>query len=161
MHPLVSEAMKKAAIAWLTVGDHRSYPVWCLWLDDALLVVSGPGEQPAPGLAGADAADVTARGDHGGRVVTWRATVRPLRPGTEEWDAAVPQLAGKRLNGPGAEALVARWGTDCVVSRLAPADDRVTSGADLPDASLAATPAPSPAVRVVRRPFKLHRVRRR
>jgi hypothetical protein len=160
MHPLVGEAMKKAAIAWLTVAGHRPYPVWCLWLDGALHVVSGPGEQPAPGLAQAATAEVSARGDHGGHIVTWPATVRAVRPGTEEWDAVVPQLAGKRLNGPGAEALAERWAADGVVSRLTPADDTVTAGADLPDSSQAAPPPPSPAVRAARRPFRLHRVRR-
>ena len=60
MNALVEEAMKKASVAWLTVDDAR-YPVWCLWVDDSLYVVSGPGEQPAPGLAGASAAQVTAR----------------------------------------------------------------------------------------------------
>ena len=41
MHPLVTEAMKKAAIAWLDVGAGPPYAVWCLWIDDALYVVSG------------------------------------------------------------------------------------------------------------------------
>ena len=69
MHPLIEEAMKKAAIVWLTVADARPYGVWCLWTDGALYLVSGPGEQPAPGLAEATEALVTARGDHGGRIV--------------------------------------------------------------------------------------------
>ena len=97
MHPLVEEAMKKAAIVWLSTGG-RPYGVWCLWVDDALYVVSGPGEQPAPGLAEATGALVTARGDHGGRIVTWPAAVSRLAPGTPEWDTVTAQLAGKRLN---------------------------------------------------------------
>src|SRR5262249_56744548 len=59
VHPLVDEAMKKAAIAWLSVETGRTdegrlprasgptgrpYPVWCLWVDVALYLVSGPGE---------------------------------------------------------------------------------------------------------------------
>jgi hypothetical protein len=83
MHPLVSEAMKKAAVAWIGVAPNPAFPVWCLWVDGALYVVSGPGEQPAPGLAAAPTASVTARGDHGGRIVTWRASVDRLAPGTE------------------------------------------------------------------------------
>ncbi|MCW2642201.1 MAG: hypothetical protein JWP76_4507, partial [Dactylosporangium sp.] len=85
--PLVDEAMKKAAVAWLTVPDvGPAYLVWCVWIDGALYVVSGPGEQAAPGLAEAARACVTARGDHGGRVVTWPATVSRLTFGADEWD---------------------------------------------------------------------------
>jgi hypothetical protein len=160
MHPLVSEAMKKAAVAWIGVADEPSYAVWCLWVDDALYVVSGPGEQPAPGLARAPAVAVTARGDHGGRIVTWRARTERVRPGTELWRAIVPQLAGKRLNSPRTEDLAERWATECVVSRLVPTGDVAEAGPTLPDGSLAAPPPESPAVRATRKPFRLHRVRR-
>jgi hypothetical protein len=162
MQPLVDEAMKKAAVAWLTVpGAGPAYLVWCLWIDGALYVVSGPGEQAAPGLADAATAQVTARGDHGGRIVTWPAEVSRLKPDTEDWTAVAPQLAGKRLNASGtAEQTVARWADECVLSRLAPAGDPDEAGATLPDASLAAPPRPSPAARLPRRPFRLHRVRR-
>jgi hypothetical protein len=152
MQPLVSEAMKKAAIAWLGVDGRPEYAVWCLWVDDALYVVSGPGEQPAPGLAEASTAEVSARGDHGGRIVTWRAAVTRVPPD----DEALPQLAAKRLNSASVDDLVARWGTDNVVSRLEPVEVL-----DLPDGSLAAPPAPSPAARATRKPMRLHRVRRR
>jgi hypothetical protein len=155
---LVAGAMKKAALAWLGAGERPLYAVWCLWVDDALYVVSGPGEQPAPGLAEAPTVAVTARGDHGGRILTWRARVERLLPGTEAWDAVAPQLAGKRLNSLGAADLAARWGRECVVSRLVPTDEPAE---DLPDGSLAAPVMPTPAVRAARRPFRLHRVRRR
>ncbi len=161
MDPLVEEAMKKAAIVWLTVADARPYGVWCLWLDGALYVVSGPGEQPAPGLAEATGALVTARGDHGGRIVSWPAAVTRLAPGTPGWDAAVPQLAGKRLNASGtAEETAARWAAGCVVSRLEPAGEPTEAGPTLPDDSGAAPPPPTPATRRPRNPFRLHRVRR-
>jgi hypothetical protein len=159
MHALVSEAMKKAAIAWLTAGGHGPYAVWCLWIDDALYVVSGPGEQPAPGLADVPEAAVTARGDHGGRIVTWPARVERVEPDGEAWAVVVPQLAAKRLNAEAAEDLAQRWARECVVSRLVPVDGPVQSGSDLPDGSLATPPPPSPAVRAARRPFRLHRVR--
>src|SRR4051812_36145125 len=118
MQPLVTEAMKKAAIAWLSVDGQPPYAVWCLWIADALYVVSGPGEQPAPGLAEASTIDVSARGDHGGRIVTFRASVTR----TPADDEALPQLAAKRLNSATIETLVARWGTDNVVSRLEPVE---------------------------------------
>jgi hypothetical protein len=156
-NPLITEAMKKAVIAWLGVSELTPYPVWCLWIDDSLYVVSGPGEQPAPGLAHASTVAVTARGDHGGRIVTWRARAERVRPETDAWAAAVPQLAAKRLNSTGADVLARRWATDCVVSRLVPTGDAPEG---LPDGSLATTPAATPATRATSKPFRLHRVRR-
>ena len=41
MEALVGEAMRKAAVAWLTVPGRPAYPVWCHWIDDALYLVSG------------------------------------------------------------------------------------------------------------------------
>jgi hypothetical protein len=149
--------MKKAAVAWLRVGDRPEYAVWCLWSDDALYVVSGPGEQPAPGLADAGTVAVSARGDHGGRIVTWQATVHRVQPDAPEWESTIPALAGKRLNAENAEELAQRWARECVVSRLVPADDAIE---DLPDSSLTAPPAPTPATRPTRKPFRLHRVRK-
>ncbi len=122
MEPLITEAMKKAAVAWLEVGGAHPYPVWCAWAEDGLQVVSGPGEQPAPGLATAGRAVVAARGDHGGTIVRWPATVRRLEPGTDEWTAVVPALAAKRLNSLPAADLIVHWGQSCVVSRLTPID---------------------------------------
>jgi hypothetical protein len=147
-------------VAWLATPGTGAYPVWCLWLDGFLYVVSGPGEQPAPGLAGAAAMEVTARGDHGGRIVTWPATVTRVEPGGEEWDRVVPQLAGKRLNASGGvQETVSRWAAGCVVSRLAPAGEPTGAGAGLPAESGAAPPVPTPAARRTAKPFRLHRVR--
>jgi len=137
MHPLITEAMKKAAVAWLGVGNRPAYPVWCLWSDGALYVVSGPGEQPAPGLAGATTAMVHARGDHGGQIVAWEAGVERVPPGSEQWSAVAPQLAAKRLNSAATGELVSRWADTAVVSRLVPSSDRLI---DLPDGSLATPP---------------------
>jgi hypothetical protein len=176
VHPLVDEAMKKAAIAWLSVRSGRTdedrpprtsgrtaraNAVWCLWADGALYLVSGPGEQPAPDLASSAAVEVTVRGDHGGRILTWPASVRRVEPGSEEWDRVAPQLAGKRLNARGtAEETVARWAAECVVSCLTPVGTPSAAGPSLPDGSGAAPPPPTPAARRTANPFRLHRVRR-
>ncbi|GFJ91132.1 hypothetical protein Prum_047740 [Phytohabitans rumicis] len=88
--PLIAEAMKKASVAWVAVGDGPALALWCLPLDDALYVVSGPGEQSAPGLAIATAAEVRLRGDHGGRIVTWPAEVTRVDPRSEEWATVAP-----------------------------------------------------------------------
>ncbi len=160
--PLVDEAMKKASVAWVAVADGPALALWCVPLEGTLCVVSGPGEQAAPGLAEADEAQVTLRGDHGGRIVTWRARVSRVRPGTDEWDTLAPLVGAKRLNAPGSTAdLVARWAADdCALVRLRPAGD-VVHGGQLPADSLAEPPRPTSAVRAARKPFRLHRVRRR
>ncbi len=126
MYPLVEEAMRKAAVAWLAVpGGPGPYPVWCAWLDGALYLVAGTGEQPAPGLAGGGTVQVTARGDHGGQIVRWPARVGVLGPGDARWDTVVPHLAGRRLNAPGGPAeLALRWaGGGVTVYELIPATD--------------------------------------
>jgi len=73
---------------------------------------------------------VSARGDHGGRIVTWRARVDRLRPDSESWQAVIPQLAGKRLNSSASEALAERWARECVVSRLEPTDEELVIARD-------------------------------
>jgi len=162
LYPIIEEAAKKAAIAWLTVpGGGAAYPVWCLWQDGALHVVSGSDEQAAPGLAAASTALVTMRGDHGGRVVAWPADVSTVDPDSPQWMTIAPQLAAKRLNAPGpAEGTVARWAAGCTLSRLSPAAAPAEAGPSLPDDAFAAPPRPTSATRRPRRPFKLHRVRR-
>jgi hypothetical protein len=161
--PLVDEAIKKAAIAWVSVGDGPALGLWCMPYEDSLVVVSGPGEQAAPGLADADTATVRLRGDNGGLIVIAEAAVTRVRPGSEEWAAIAPQLANKRLNASGtAEEVVERWATTgCAVVRLTPAGSGVIGAPDLPDVSEAAPPRETPARVETRRPFRLHRVRRR
>jgi hypothetical protein len=73
-----------------------------------------------------------------------------------------PQLAGKRLNAAGtAEDLAARWVTEgCAIVRLTPAPEPAVSAPDLPTDAQAEPPRESPARVPIRRPFRLHRVRR-
>lgn len=160
--PLVEEAVKKAAVAWVSVGDGPALGLWCLPLDGNLLVVCGPGEQSAPGLAEAATATVRLRGDTGGLIVVFEATVERLDPAGADWAAVAPQLANKRLNASGtAEDLVARWaGSGCAVVRLTPSEAEAVSAPQLSEESGAAPPRDTPARVAVRRPFRLHRVRR-
>ena len=161
--PVVDEAIKKAAVAWVAVADGPALALWCMPLDGSLYVVSGPGEQSAPGLAESSGATVSLRGDHGGRIVTWTADIERLTPGGEPWSTVAPQLAGKRLNASGtAEALAARWAASgCTIVRLTPAAESARTGAELPATSQAEPPRETPARVPVRRPFRLHRVRKR
>lgn len=161
-HPLVAEATKKAAVAWVAAGGEPARALWCMGVDEALWLVTGPGEQAAPGLAPGGEALVSLRGDHGGRIVTWPAQVTRVDPGNEEWSQTVPQLAGKRLNAPlDAAGLTARWAAECAVWRLIPGAEPVEAGPALPDTAQAEPPRDTPARRRTRAPFRLHRVRRR
>src|SRR3954452_3445511 len=154
--PLVDEAIKKAALAWVSVGDGPALGLWCMPLDGTLIVVSGPGEQYAPGLADAARATVRLRGDNGGLIVVAEMAVAPILPGSEDWETVAPQLAGKRLNASGsADDVVARWvQTDCLVVRLTPDQEEPLTAPDLPAGSAAAEPRETPARVEVRRPFR-------
>ncbi|MET9653557.1 hypothetical protein ABZZ44_25260 [Streptomyces sp. NPDC006460] len=145
---LVEEATKKSGLIWVRGDAPVARALWHVWLDGAAHVVGdGPGEQPLPGLTAGATAEVTVRSkDKGGRLVTWTAAVRELAAGSPEWDAAVAELKGKRLNAPDGEAMPERWSRECRVLRLEPVD----STTDLPDGSLAAVPQPSDAI--TRRP---------
>ena len=160
--PVVDEALKKAAVVWISVDGGPALALWCMPLDGVLIVVSGPGEQSAPGLADAERAEARLRGDTGGTIVLTEMAVERLTPGTEDWGTVAPQLANKRLNASGtAEELVARWAeSGCAVVRLTPVVESATTRPDLPDASEAAPPRETPARTEVRKPFRLHRVRR-
>ncbi|MFK0226361.1 hypothetical protein ACIQUL_11395 [Streptomyces sp. NPDC090303] len=139
---LVEEATKKSGLVWVR-GTGPARALWHVWHDGAAHVVGdGPGEQPLPGLVDGGTAEVTVRSkDKGGRLVAWTAAVHELAPGTEEWDAAVAELKGKRLNAPDGEAVPARWARECRVVRLDPR----SSTTELPDGSLAAVPLPTAA----------------
>ncbi|MFF8608609.1 hypothetical protein ACF06X_22015 [Streptomyces sp. NPDC015346] len=140
---LVEEATKKSGLIWVRGDAPAARALWHVWHDGAAHVVGdGPGEQPLPGLAAGSTAEVTVRSkDKGGRIVAWTAAVSELAPGTPEWDAAVAELKGKRLNATDGEAMPERWARECRVLRLEP----VGSTTDLPDGSLAAVPQPSDA----------------
>ncbi|KPH98863.1 hypothetical protein OV450_5561 [Actinobacteria bacterium OV450] len=144
---LVEEATKKSGLIWVR-GSGADRALWHAWVDGAAHVLGdGPGEQPFPGLADGGAAEVTVRSkDKGGRLVAWTATVRELEPRGEQWQAAVAELKGKRLNAPDSEEMTERWARECRLLRLEP----VTASTDLPGGSLAAAPLGSPAV--TRRP---------
>ncbi|MEV7193497.1 hypothetical protein AB0N81_17070 [Streptomyces sp. NPDC093510] len=140
---LVEEATKKSGLIWVRGEGSPDRALWHVWYEGAVhLVGDGPGEQPLPGLVDGGLAEVTVRSkDKGGRVVAWTATVSELSPGSQEWEAAVAELKGKRLNAPDAERVTVRWAEQCRVVRLTPRE-AVT---ELPSGSLAAPPLPTGA----------------
>ncbi|MEU6996297.1 hypothetical protein ABZ953_37315 [Streptomyces sp. NPDC046465] len=135
---LVEEATKKSGLVWVQGEGSPARALWHIWHEGAVHVVGdGPGEQPLPGLVDGGSAEVTVRSkDKGGRLVAWTADVSELPPGSEEWEAAVAELKGKRLNAPDAERVAVRWAEQCRVVRLAPRD----GVSALPSGSLAAAP---------------------
>ncbi|MEV5877680.1 hypothetical protein AB0L75_26340 [Streptomyces sp. NPDC052101] len=147
---LIEEASKKSGLIWVRGADSATpRALWHVWHEGAVcLVGDGPGEQPLEGLVDGGSAEVTVRSkDKGGRLVTFPVTVTELPSGSAEWEAAVAELKGKRLNAPDGEQMPARWARECRVLRLVPAG----SVAPLPDGSLAQAPVPTPAT--TRRPM--------
>jgi hypothetical protein len=150
---LVEEATKKSGLIWVRGNDAPALHVqghdvpsralWHVWHDGAAcLVGDGPGEQPLPGLVDGGDAVVTVRSkDKGGRLVAWSAKVVELTPDSPEWDAAVAELKGKRLNAPDGEEMPRRWARECRVLRLEPQ----SSTREFPEGSLSAPPLPTPA----------------
>jgi hypothetical protein len=161
--PVLDEAIKKAALAWISAGGGAALALWCMPLEGSLIVVSGPGEQYAPGLAEAARATVRLRGDNGGLIVVSEMAVTRLTPGTDEWETIAGQLSVKRLNASGSAAeVVARWAqTGCAVLKLTPDQETPLIAPHLPAGSGAEQVRDTPARVEVRRPFRLHRVRRR
>ncbi|MGV4988250.1 hypothetical protein ACVB8X_30030 [Streptomyces sp. NRAIS4] len=141
---LIEEAAKKSGLIWVRgAGASAARALWHVWHEGAVcLVGDGPGEQPLEALVDGGTAEVTVRSkDKGGRLVTFPATVTELRSGSAEWEAAVAELKGKRLNAPDGEEMPARWARECRVLRLAWAGSVVP----LPAGSLAEAPVPTPA----------------
>ncbi|GAA2755648.1 hypothetical protein [Actinopolymorpha rutila] len=181
---LVEEACRRSSVLWLAyAGLDRPRPAWHVWSDGAAYVVAdateatgqtetteqaepaGTPEHPAarpeqalPGLAEATEATVTCRSkDSGARLVTWRAGVHRLRPGTDEWDQAVRLLRGDRLNTTDAAELPARWARTAVIVRLTPSGEVLEEPGRMPGDRAAASPPGSPATTTGRLPWVVHK----
>ena len=152
---LVEESAKKSGLLWVraTGRRHRAQPLWQIWHEGAIYVVTGGIEQPAPeGLT--DRAFVTLRSkDKGSRLLTIEAEIEAVDPDSEEWSVVTPLLVAKRLNLPDAESGPERWRRECVVYRLRPTDDVVETPDDPSTSSHAAAPPPTPARTRVPRPL--------
>jgi hypothetical protein len=122
---LIAEATKRAGLVWIAIaGQGRPRPAWHVWRAGAAYVLTGPGEQPLPGLAGAGRVTVIVAGrPSGGTPVTWPATVSRVEPGSAEWDDVIGPLVAGRLNAvlpPGETSPAQRWARSGAVFRLAP-----------------------------------------
>lgn len=161
VNAIVDEATRTSAVVWITVPGQRPYAAWHHWHDGAAYVITGGLEQPLPGLAQADRAEVTVRSkDTGGRLVTWTAAVSTVPPGTELWEAVVPAMHAKRLNAPDGDRQPQRWASESVLLRLEPTGELRESPGSMPQDSGAASPPATAAVTSGPTPFMLGRSRR-
>jgi hypothetical protein len=119
---LVEEATSKANLIWVApAGVDRPRAAWHVWHDGAAYLVTGGLEQALPGLDGADHAMVTvASRDSGASLVTWRADVSRVEPGSRQWQQVVPVLQAKRLNAQDGQQQLARWARESSIFRLRP-----------------------------------------
>ena len=120
---LVEEATRRSAVVWLQVtGSARAVPAWHVWHRGAAYAVTGPGEQPLPGVEPGSRVLVVVRSKErqGDRVVQWWADVEQVLPGTAAWDDVVPLLHAARLNAADGEQQPARWAREAAVLRLLP-----------------------------------------
>lgn len=148
---LVEESAKKSAVLWLSYpGIDRPRPAWHVWHDGAALLVvdaddSGT-EQRLPGLVEAANVTVTCRAKDGrDRLVSWRADVHRIEPGTPEWDAAGKALRGNRLNATDAASLPERWARNAAVVALRPTGEVTEYPGQMPSGEAAGPPPDSPA----------------
>lgn len=117
---LVAELAKRTGVCWLTYRG-ATHPVWHLWLDGALCLVSGGDEQQLPGIESVDRVEVSMRSKHtGGRLVTWEGAVAVVRPGDELWDRVTSALVQARLNLRDPSTAAAQWARTSVVTRITP-----------------------------------------
>jgi hypothetical protein len=160
---LVDEALRKSSLLWLgTRSADRPVAVWHAVTDGAAHVVGGGLEQELPDLADGDEVEVTVRSkDTGGRLVSFVAVVREVRPGDTAWDTVVADLHAKRLNPPDGESQPLRWARESRVLRLQPTGKVLERPGHLSHRSHAAEPPGSPATTRGPLPFVIGRRARR
>jgi hypothetical protein len=140
---LIAEVTKRAGLIWIAIdGQDRPRPAWHVWraggqeARGAAYVVTGPGEQPLPGLAGARRVTVIVAGGQAGGRVEWTAAVSRVEPGSREWDEVIGPLVAGRLNAVLAEGETSpaqRWATSGAVFRLAPVPEDTAPDDTAPD----------------------------
>jgi hypothetical protein len=141
---LVAEAAAKSSLLWVAPTPERAWPAWHIWLDGAAYVVSGPGEQELPPLAGE--VEVTLRSkDTWARVLRVTATATTVDPAAPEWRDVALALKGSRLNAPDPDGLLDRWAAGNTITRLSLRGAVNESPGHYDESSGAAAPPPSEA----------------
>jgi hypothetical protein len=117
---LIAEATKRAGLIWIKApGSGRPQPAWHVWRQagsrGAAYVLTGPGQQPLPGLADAQRVTVLVPSkESGGLLVSWAAEVSRVEPGGPDWGEVIGLLVAGRLNATAAA------GASTPVYRLTP-----------------------------------------
>lgn len=159
---LIAELAGKSDLVWVTVDGQPPRPLWNVWHDDAIAVVTGGIEQPDPGLAPGGSVEVILRSrDNWARQVTVKAAVERLEPGTDAWGAAASALHPKRLNPPDGEAQPQRWALESTLWLLRPTSEVAEQPGAMSDDSHRAEPVATEATTLTRKPFHAGRATRK
>jgi hypothetical protein len=117
---LVAELARRTGVCWLR-ADGKIQPVWHVWSDGALCLVTGGDEQPLPRVEDGDRVEVVMRSkDTGGRLLTWVGRVSVVQPGDEAWDATTAALVTGRQNVRDPATAAEEWARHSVVLRILP-----------------------------------------
>jgi hypothetical protein len=155
---ILDEALKKGALIWLQIGS-RSHARWHARAGDHVYLLTGPGEQPDPGLASGAAVRVVVRSkDNRHRLIAFDADVSTLQAGDTDWETATAELAKARLNLSDADSAATRWtAQEFALYRLTPRLPLAEGVGDVPAMSHRASPVATDATTAGRPPFVLHR----
>lgn len=161
----ISGVMKKAGLLWLSWDGGRPAPAWFATVDGKYVVLADAAdsaEQPLPGLAAAGAAEVVVPAKPAtNRLASWKATVRRLEPGSEEWTEAAQVLRTERLNADGLDTQLERWKSEADILVLEPTGEITEAAGRYDDRTRAEAPVPTPATTRGKAPITLHRRIRR
>ncbi|MGW6200469.1 hypothetical protein ACWF0M_30280 [Kribbella sp. NPDC055110] len=162
----IAGVMKKAGLVWLAWGGRRAVPAWFATVDGQYVVLADSAdgaEQPLPGLVAAPAVEVVVPAKPAtNRLASWKATVRRLEPGSDEWTAAAQVLRSERLNAAELDTQLERWRTEADILVLEPTGEISESAGRYDAAPRTEAPVPTRATTRGKPPTTLHRpVRRR
>jgi hypothetical protein len=159
---LLAETAKKADLVWVEVAGQPARPMWHVWHDDAVAVVTDGQEQPDPGLVDGERVQLILRSkDKATRVLRMPARVQQLKPDTAEWDDAVHALHPKRLNAMDGEAQPTRWTRECRVWLLRADGEPAETPGEMSSDALRAVPVATEATTTGRQPFHAGRATKR
>ena len=121
----IQESLKKSTIIWLRwkdpddSGTERTMPVWFLFYQDKIYVISGERQQTIPKAERLREADVILRWKgKNAQIAELPADVRVLPLGPQ-WDELAERIAEKRLNIPGLpEDTARRWRDECTILEI-------------------------------------------
>ncbi|WP_238150801.1 hypothetical protein [Kribbella sindirgiensis] len=162
----IAGVMKKAGLVWLAWDGGRPVPAWFSTVEGQYVVLADSAdgaEQPLPGLAAAAAVEVVVPAKPAtNRLASWKATVRRLEPGSDEWTAAAQVLRSERLNAAELDTQLQRWSTEADILVLEPTGEISESAGRYDARPRTEAPVPTRATTRGKAPTTLHRpVRRR